>query len=43
VSEMPLWLEVTESLRAAGVIDRISHLAHAVMAAVMGAMIWPMG
>jgi hypothetical protein len=28
---------------APGPTDRISHLAHAVMAAVMAAMIWPMG
>ena len=28
---------------ALGPTDRISHLAHAVMAAVMAAMLWPMG
>ncbi len=26
-----------------GAADRISHLAHALMAAMMAAMIWPMG
>jgi hypothetical protein len=28
---------------APGAADRISHLAHALMAAAMAAMIWPMG
>jgi hypothetical protein len=28
---------------APGVTDRISHLAHALMAATMVAMMWPMG
>ena len=40
---MGLWFVYRGARRGTGLAERVTHVAHAVMAAAMTAMCWPMG